>query len=213
MSRPTTGPSMADVEPWKRYAIEYLRSELKSTAPDELNEPQLCNDSPLEGEGAIVAFPFMADFGVGVAQKHWVIVGQTEPNYYPHYDLEPLDLFCLHWGTRFMSVLSVPQADAASSGEYDPTQDARHILDRIAPRKPIEKVEVAVTFDVEGEKHSVLRCRLDDESIYIFGRDAPPGFSRRADLPPHVAYRIHIGRVLLREPEPVDETSRGRRTE
>lgn len=207
MNQPETTPGEETLAAMRRSALAYLTTELKDAASKELGEPHFCDASPLEGEGAIAAFPFLADFGFDGEQRHWVVVGETQPNYYPHYDLEPLDVFCLHWGTRFMSVLGVPQADTAANKGYDPVQDARQTLDRIAPREPIEAVEVAVTFDVEGEKHSVLRCRLNDESIYIFGRDAPPGFSRRIDLPPHVAYRIHLGRVLMREPEPKDETS------
>ncbi len=202
---PPHPPTIDDLEPWRQFALEYLRAELKGASPDRLGGPHLCTESPLEGEGAIVAFSFVADFGVGDAQRHWVVVGRTEANYYPDYELEPGDVFCLHWGTRFMSVLGVPRIDDNAGDDYDASNDAREILDRIAPGKPIEAVETPVTFDVEGQKHAVLRCRLDDESIYIFGRDAPPGFSRRINLPPHVAYRIHLGRVLMREPNPEND--------
>jgi len=82
---------------------------------------------------------------------------------------------------------------------YDFTADARAMVNRVAPESSLEDVSVAATFDVEGQLHAVLRVRLAGNIIYLFARDAPPGFSRRTDLPPHVAYRLHLGIVLRQE--------------
>ena len=159
-------------------------------------------------------FGFTADrSGRGEEQYH-VFVGQTEPNYYPALGLTAEEAFNLHLGTRFMLVMDVALIDAASAGQpsehlpetaYDAAADARGIVDRVAPGATIEDLTIAAAFDVEGAIHTVLRCRVAGEPVYIMGRDAPPGFSRRVDLPAQVVLRLHIGHVLRQEPKPADE--------
>lgn len=98
-----------------------------------------------------------------------------------------------------LPVAPVEETNPMPDQPYDPVQDARRIVDRVAPERPVSEVAVAATFDVDGQRHAVLRCRVGNEPVYVFGRDAPQGFSRRTNLPPHVAYRMHIGHVLRRE--------------
>lgn len=184
--------------------MAWLREQLANAAPGELGEPALLERSPLEGEGAILAFPFRADLGGNGEKDYRVVVGCTEPNYYPAHGLTPEETLDLHLGTRFMLVLAVAQRPATNDG-YDPELDARSIADRVMPDKPIEDLAVAASFEVGEQVHVVLRCRVAGQPVYIMGRDAPLGFCERSDLPPQVAYRLHLGRVLRREPRPSEE--------
>lgn len=212
MDAPAEPPNPQNLGLWKGRALEYLQGQLKDVAPIKLGEPTLFPISPLAGEGATVVFPFAASRGPPQATRRgeplgeeffFVVVGITEPNYYPAYGLEPEEVFSLHLGTRFMLVMGVAQCPPPET--YDPRTDARAIVDRVAPDAPLDGVEVAACFDVEGSRHIVLRCRLRGEAVYIFGGDAPHGFSRRVDLPPQVAYRVHIGHVLRVEANPGHE--------
>lgn len=209
MDPPETPPDDHNLEAWRAYALSYLSQELGNAAPGALQDPILFSSSPLQGEGSVVVFEFMSDRGGRGEQRYFVIVGRTEPNYYFAYDLAAADAFHLHLGTRFMIVMGVSRVDDKTLGSavkaYDPRADARAIVDRAAPGATIEDLEVAVTFDVAGEYHAVLRGKVAGEPVYIMGRDAPTGFSRRVDLPPHVAYRLHLGHVLRMEPKPKDD--------
>ena len=205
MEQPQSPPNSGNVGEWERYGLAYLSEHFKEAAPKKLSKPMLFERSPLEGEGATVVFEFSADRSGRGAERHFVVVGQTEPNYYPAYDLSGEEAFDLHLGTRFMLVMGVGQVDGADD-EYDATADARGIVDRISPKAAIEDVALAATFEVGGQLHAVIRCKLSGQPVYIMGRDAPPGFSRRTDLPPQAAYRMHIGQVLRREPAPKSDS-------
>jgi len=202
MDQPDKPPSSENLGAWESCALAYLREQLREAAPSTLSAPTLFPQSPLEGEGATVVFSFTAARGARGPEPHYVVVGRTEPNYYPAYGLDADEAFSLHLGTRFMLVMGVAQAADGAGGDYDAYKDARAIADRVAPKMPLEDVCVAATFDVDGAFHTVLRCKLGGEAIYIMGRDGPPGISRRIDLSPHVVYRLHIGHVLRREADP-----------
>jgi hypothetical protein len=101
-----------------------------------------------------------------------------------------------------MLVMAVATVVVTPEDGYDAETNAREIVGKIGPDTTVERVTLMATFDVDGEKHAVLRAVLGGRDIYIMGRDAPWGFSDRTDLPPHVAYRLHIGQVLRAEPDP-----------
>lgn len=187
---------------WAARGLAFLREQLGEAAPPSLSYPVIFPRSPLEGDGPCVVFRFVADLGGGGPENYYLVTGQTEPNYYPAYGLDPDEAFSLHLGTRFMLVLGVAQRDPLPDDEYDPSRDARSIVDRVAPEASLEEVRVAALLDVDGSLHAVLRCRIGREEAYIMGREAPPGFSRRVDLPPLVAYRLHVGSVLRVERAP-----------
>ncbi len=215
MGTPEEPPNELNVDEWRDFALAYLAEALGEAAPSRLENSVVHSRSPLEGEGATAAFEFTAERGGRGPERYYVFVGRTEPNYYPAYDLSAEEAFELHLGTRFMLVMGVAQVEGieAAAGEsgpaeaYDAMKDARQIVARVAPERPITDLSVAVTFDVDGQRHAVLRCKIGDESVYVFGRDAPQGFSRRVNLPPHVAYRLHVGHVLRREA--VDRSAEG----
>lgn len=206
MMPPDAPPDSENLHEWEAYALSYLAEQLREAVPSSLASPVVFPRSPLEGEGATVLFEFRACRGGGDEEDYYVVVGRTEPNYYLRQNLTAEEAFELHLGTRFMLEMGVAQvARAPATTPYHPAEDARNIVDRVAPGATIDDLEVAAAFDVGGQTHAVLRCRLEGEPVYIMARDAPPGFSRRTDLSPHVAYRLHIGHVLRREPKPKEE--------
>lgn len=199
--RPESAPDPNDLAPWRGFALEYLREQLREAAPAELGAATFFRHSPLEGEGATVLFEFWASRG-DATDRYYVSVGQTEPNYYPAYGLEPDEVFDLHLGTRFMLVMGIGQCEPPGGGAYDPMPDARSVVDRVAPSAAIDDLRVAACFDVGGQRHVVLRGRVAGQEVYIMTGEAPAGFSPRVDLPPPVAYRLHLGAVLRSEPTP-----------
>lgn len=200
-------PDPTRLAAWRAAAEEFLRANLPKGSEVRFHEVAETAISPLEGEGCVAVWPVTALMGderdspVGL----YVVGGETAPNYYPTYGLTVDEIVSLHVGTRFMLVVGAGQAEAARVSDYNAETDARRIVDRVAPRAAIEELEVAAAFQVEHELHVVLRCALQGERVYIMAADAPPGFSRRTDLPAPVVYRMHIGHVIRQEPEPGDE--------
>lgn len=147
----------------------------------------------------MILYEFSANPGDHGESRYFIAVGETVPNYYPAYDLDVQEAFDLHLGTRFMLVMEVGQADSSRLSAFDAVARAREIVDLVAPGEPIEALEVSSAFDVAGQLHTVLRCRLDGEEVFLFAGECAPGFSRRTDIPPNVVYRIHLGRILRGE--------------
>ncbi len=185
--------------------MEYLRSELREAAPTELADPALYPLSPLEGESASVIFEFRTSRAGETPERYAVVVGETEPNYYAVGDLTPDEIFELHLGTRFMLVMGVsqiPPGQPDDDSNYDVRKDAELIVQRAVTNARLEDVSIAAMFNVDGEKHAVIKALVNGRAVYIMGRDAPMGFSTRTEFAPHIAYRLHIGHVLRREADP-----------
>lgn len=199
---PAEPPHAANLAEWKAYALAYLGVQLGADAPSDLSPPQVFPISPLEGEGPVAIFPFRARRGASIEQDYFVAVGMTTPNYYPSYERSTDEAFSLHLGTRFMLVMGVAQRQPPTSVEFDIEKNARMIVDRVQPGAPIEDLALAAAFDVEGQLHAVLKCRVAGTPVYIMAGDAPMGFSTHVDLPPQAAYRIHLGQALRLEPSP-----------
>jgi hypothetical protein len=197
MEPPTEPPSEKNLGEWQAFGLAYLAEQLGPASPTSLRPLAIFEDNPLEGEGPVAIFDFEPRRDAERLERSRLVVGRTAPNYYPAYDLDADEAFCLHLGTRFMLVLDVGLCPVAAS--YDADADARRILDRIAPRAGLSDVEVAASFKVGDEVHTVLRCKIAGQDAYVFGADAPPGFSKRVHLPAPVAYRLHLGTVLQRE--------------
>lgn len=190
---------------WRGVALAYLRAQLRDDAPQELGEGVAFTWSPLEGDGLTVVFEFFATRGTPERLRFFVVTGETEANYYPAEDLTAEEAFELHLGTRFMLVIGisqVPIAEAERDPTYDAARDADEIVGRVARDALAEDLQIAAMFRVAETQHAVLRCRIKGEPVYIMGRDAPQGFSKKVHLHPHVAYRLHIGHVLRREAKP-----------
>lgn len=202
LKTPDAGPDDATMDAWRGYALAYLARELREAAPTTLGEATFFPRSPLEGEGAVVVIAFEAVRSDRDAKQFYVVAGRTEPNYYPAQGLTRDEAFSLHLGTRFMLVLGIAQAAASMTAAYDPARDARVIVDRISPNAPIEDARIAAAFDVDGQLHTVVSCRLAGREVFVMAGDAPPGIHERIGLPPQVAYRLHIGQVLRNEPDP-----------
>lgn len=208
MKTPATPPSESCIDPWRDFAVAFVREHFGDSAPLTLGEHHLFPLSPLDGDGPTLVIRFDADRSGSGSQPYYVVVGQTEPNYYDGDKLSFEEAFSLHLGTRFMLVLGVAQVKNEKETQgpddkpYDVEKDARLIVDRVAPASPLTDVSLAALFDVGGERHAVIRARIADLEVYIMGRDAPFGFSLRTDLPAPLAYRLHIGGVLRTEPKP-----------
>ncbi len=204
-SAPPQDPDAVSLDAWRRHAHVYLVSQLGAHAPEQVGGEPYFDRSPLAGEGPLVVLPFRAGPGGTEAQDFFVVVGRTEPNYYPAWGLVAEEVAALHVGTRFMLSVGVRQANDRERSGYDPAADVRAIVDRVAPREPIEGLTVAAMFFAADERHAVCRCRVGGEEVYVMAADCPPGFYRQVRLPPHVVYRLHLGNVIRQEPAPADD--------
>lgn len=189
----------------RESALDYLRQVLGDATPSSLVEIGRLKQSPLEGEGALTAFAFSAAVGGDETRQYVVVAGETEPNYYPAWNLSPDEYLRLHLGTRFMLVMQIAQVPHEDT--FAALQDMRGQLGGAVPGQPIEPLSAAAAFALDDQRHLVARCRIGAEPVYLLGGDLPLGIYRQVDLPPHVIYRLHLGTILCMESDPVDEAS------
>lgn len=181
----------------EQMARDYLAREFGADPPAALHPVASYDEHPLETEGAVTVFSFTAARGGNPPEAYYVVAGETEPNYYPQWGLAPDDLYSVHLGTRFMLVLEVTQL---LPEELPPMEaEIAQLLDSVAPGEPIDDFRPVAGFSLEGQRHVVCRLRLGGEELYVLGGDLPLGIYRRVDLPPHVIYRLHLGKVIRME--------------
>lgn len=202
LKKPLSGPDESTLDAWRDFALVYLAEAMRESAPNTLGNATIFPSSPLDGEGAVAVFEFGAQRSSLDAKRFFVAVGQTEANYYPAYDLTSDEAFSLHLGTRFMLVMGIGQASSAQLANVDAALAAKAVVDRVSPDLPVDDARVAAAFDVDGELHVIVSCRIGGRETYVMSGDAPPGIYERPSLPPQVVYRMHLGQVLRNEPDP-----------
>lgn len=188
-------------------ALGYLRGQLGTRAAVKLRFEQDFNERPLDGEGATALFSFelLAERGVGSGArsgpaevKHYVAIGETEPNFFPAYGLSADDAYSFHVGTRFVLEMGLQVVDTT----YEPPT-ARSLLHaavrNYAAGAKLEKEELAALFRCEEGLFAVYRLTLDGQDVYCMGADCPPGFYRMTEHPPQVALRLHLGKLVRAE--------------
>lgn len=189
-----------DVASLAQAAREYLGQQLGVRAPADLTLAGLFDEQPLAGEGPVALFSFtLAPPAPGVADpRHYVAVGQTEPNYFPAYGLPPDDAYSLHIGTRFVLGLGVGVADPA---DEPPAARAamRALVAACNPGVAIEREELAGLYRCAAQLFAVYRVTLRGQDVYCLGADCPPGFYTLPGHPPQVVLRLHLGKLIRRE--------------
>ncbi len=179
-------------------ARAYLDDQLGEAAPKTLIPLGRFDDAPLEGEGSMSVFSFAASLGGNPAENYVVVAGETQPNYYPAWNLTPEDMFTLHLGTRFMLVMEIQQApleDLPATLQADLAEQ----FTRIAPGESLTGFAPQVAFRLEDHLHAVCRLRVAEEEVAVVTGQIPLGIFREIDLPPHVLYRLHLGRIIRAE--------------
>ncbi len=183
-------------------ARQYLSAELGERAPAELALAAVFDERPLDGEGrtAVLRFelpplPLPRSAGPAAGDAlHYVVVGETQPSYYPGYGLTPDDAYSLHIGTRFALVVGLQILPL----EHEPPTARpalRSVIESCNPRVPYAE-QPAALFQCGEQIFAVYRVSFRDRTVYCFGADCPPGFEARIDLPPQVSLRLHLGRVI-----------------
>ncbi len=190
---------MPPPDPHEPLARDYLARELGDAAPDHLVFVARFETSPLEGDGSASVYSFAASLGGNPPEPFYAVAGETQPNYYPAWNLSPEEIYDVHLGTRFMLVVGVAQLPVDElPGSLE--ADLRAQLDRVAPGEPVTRIEPVAAFRADDQRHAVCRAKIAHEDVYLLTGDLPLGISRRVDLPPHVVYRLHLGRTLRMEP-------------
>ena len=190
----------------EQAAWEYLRAELGGRAPQELRLEGAYAVSGLDGEGATALFSFDllpggdAD-GMGchaADPRHYIAVGDTQPNYFPAYGLDANQAFSFHLGTRFMLELEMRlvEADREPAGARELL---RGVVAQYGGDQPIEREELAVLFECDEGLFAVYRLTIGGQDVYCMGADCPPGFYAMTEHPPQVALRLHLGGLIRAE--------------
>lgn len=188
----------------ERQAREYLAQQLGSTAPEALRLEAEFDESPLEGEGRtsiwsfVLALPGACAAGGPAVQRHYVAVGQTQPNYFPAWGLDADDAYSVHVGTRFMLEMGMqrvePQLEPPGARE-----ELHRFVQRYAGGARLERESLAALFRCDEAYFAVYRLTLAGQDVYCMGADCPPGFYSLTEHPPQVALRLHLGKLIRAE--------------
>lgn len=200
-----TAPANAPIDRLAADAARYLATQFGDQRAPALTLADVFDEQPLDKEGltAIFRFELPASNAVvkaagGAQLPHYVAVGVTEPNYYPAYNLAPDDAYSLHIGTRFMLVMGVASVDLANEPD-DAREQMRAFVAAAAPGARLGADELVALFACEDQRFAAYRVRVDDEPLYVFGADCPPGFYQTTYLPPAVVLRLHLGKLIRAE--------------
>lgn len=195
---------------YKTAALAFLTQELGSRAPQSVGEPTPFDEQPLDGEGlsAVLSFDLPPANGVVCATdydpRHYVVVGETEPNYFPVYQFSPDEAYSVHLGTRFLLQMQARGLDLAAEPEGSREQ-MRAFIKGATPNATLESDELVSLFQVTNQHFAVYRLSLNGETVYFVGLDCPPGFYRLIDLPPQVVLRLHLGQLVRLEAQSGEE--------
>lgn len=180
-------------------ALAYLHAQLGSRAPQVVQACATFDEAPLEGEGAVTVLAFdLKPEGPGANPRHYVVIGQTQPNYYPAYGLTPDEIYSLHIGTQFFLGVGVHVVEFAHEPP-DARDGVAHFVETCNPGVPRGPIVLAGLFRGDGSFFAVYRLTVGDQEVYCFGADLPPAFSPLIDQPPQVALRLYLGRLLRAE--------------
>jgi len=197
-------PTTQEVLDAERQALAYLRDQLGERCPQTLSFEGVFDEQALEGEGRTLIFSFHlpptspSDARCAAPTRHYVAVGQTEPNYFPDYGLHASDAYSFHLGTRFMLVLGVQKVDP-SLEPPGAREQMRKFLATYAAGQAIENEQLAGLFRCQDSYFAVYRVRIAGQDYYVRGADCPPGCNPMRAHPPQAALRLHLGKVVRHE--------------
>jgi hypothetical protein len=187
--------------------VRYLREQLGERGPAYLVLEGEFDEAPLEGEGRTLLFSFDVPPGPGLAEslcseayesRHYVVTGETTPNYFPAYGLSADDAYSFHVGTRFFLGMEVQRVDA--SLEPPGARDSmRIVVAQHTCGAHIESEELAGLFKCDADYFAVYRLCIRGGEVYFLGADCPPGFYQLTKFPPQTALRLHLGKLIRAE--------------
>lgn len=215
---------------WDRLELEaearrHLSEQLGQRAPEKLVYEGKFEESPLAGEGSASVFSFLLASSSGRAgcastaesvapnsdapdARHFVVVGDTRPNYFPGYGLNVDDAYSFHIGTRFAVDMRL-----GLTGLADEPADARHklqsALDSVAAGSRRCDPQLEGVFRVDVETYCVYRLSFDGKDVFAVGGDLPVGFYELTQWPPQVALRLHLGKLIRTEENDAVEADSG----
>ncbi len=199
-------PSNALTLDAEQAARRYLDAELGARAPVQLTLVGTFSEEPLPDEGPVSVFSFellpACDLGTAggapIASRHYVVAGQTQPNFFPAYGFDADDAYSFHIGTRFALEMGLAVADARDE-PVDARQALRTLVAAINPDVPIEQERLVALFRCGERLLAVYLVTLRGRDVYCTGADCPPGFYELTHHPPQVVLRLHLGKLLRTE--------------
>lgn len=195
---------------FEAQARDYVAAQLGPRAPAELRFEALFNEAPLETEGPTALYSFALPPANPQCHdhdpRHYVLSGATSPNYFPAYGLGPDEAYSLHIGTIFMLELEIARVelDLAPPNTLD---SLSFFLEQLNPGTRIAEPRLVGLFRSSDTYFGVFSARIDERLLACVGalpldrgnQSATPGFYERADLPPQVLLRWHLGNLIRHE--------------
>jgi hypothetical protein len=193
----------------RRLAQAYLNEQLGSRAPLTMELAASFNEAPLDNQGQAFVFSFDLSGGASshapsnvenagcAPQRHFVVAGDTQPNYFPAYAFDADDGYSYHIGTSFLLEMGVQRV------QMDEPPGARERLMRFlltyARAEQLGEIRVAAIFACQEQFFVIYDVRIDADRFYCMGCDCPPGCYALTRFPPQVALRLHLGKLIRAE--------------
>lgn len=191
----------SDLDELKTHALKYLAQELGVRAPQALAYEGTYDEQPLHGEGRTALFSFeLPREGAKppVTDRHYVAVGETEPNFFPAFGLGLDDAYSYHIGSHFLLAMEVGvvAADAEPAGAREAIRD---FVGQSLPDMTIGDERLTAVFRCDDQHFVVYLLTLGGEAVYCLGGDCPHGLYPLTQHPPQVALTLHLGKVIRQE--------------
>lgn len=176
-------------------AVNFLKKEFHPDLDYQLKLESTFQRHPLKGEIQTSLFSFNVD--TGEPQHFYIFTGDTAPMIYPEWDLTQDELWAVHLGTEYF----------IEQGVTEDSERKPHMLltylkmvatlfqEQLYIMKT-DSVKIEKVYKFNDQRHVVGHAEFNEKKYSWIVGDITH-FVYKKDLPPHVIWALHMGRILL----------------
>jgi hypothetical protein len=176
-------------------ALDFLKKEFHPDLDYNLKLESTFNRHPLKGDLNTSLFSF--DVHAENLEHFYIFAGDTACMIYPEWNLTPDELWAVHLGLEYF----------IEQGVTEDTERKPHLLltylkmvatvfqEQLYILKP-ESIKVDKVYKFNEQRHVVGHAEFNGK-IYSWIVGDITHFVYKKDLPPHVIWALHMGRILL----------------
>jgi hypothetical protein len=175
----------------KQTAIEFLKDEFNPDLDYELQFEAAFNTHPLKEPGLTELYSFDA------GEKFFVFIGNVLPMVYPDFGLTTDELWAAHIGMEYFIKAGVTEdTDRKPAALLAYLKMVGTVFqEQLYIQKP-DTVKVEKVYQFQDQKHVVGKATFDGKAYSWIVGDITH-FVYKKDLPPHMTWALHMGRILL----------------
>ena len=182
------------MEDLKTKALQIVKEEFDPAFNGELKLEQTFQNHPLKEEPGNSA---LFSFSPNDQDRLFVIVGNVMPMIYPDYDLSADEMWAVHMGMEYFIKMGVAEDTNRKSPIFlaylkmvsTVFQTQLYIF------KP-DTVKIEKVYQLNEQRHVVGSATFEGKNYSWIVGDIPH-FVYKKELPPHIVWALHMGRILL----------------